>query len=215
MGKLGLFGGTFNPIHLAHLRAAEEAVEAAGLGRMLFVPSATPPHKGTGDLAPAADRLAMCRLATAANPRFEVSDIEIRRGGASYSVETLRELHAGGETDPYFLIGQDAFDEIESWREWRALFDLAHFLVMNRPGSGADVTVPGPLRSAFQYEPEGHLFRSATGRTVRRLTITALDISSSKIRALVRSGRSTRYLAPEAVSAYIQEHGLYQERGAP
>ena len=121
MGLIGVYGGTFNPIHVGHLRAAEEVAEVLGLSRVLFVPSATPPHKVEDQrdaIAPAADRLAWVRLAIADNPRFEASAIEVERGGASYLVDTLRELRAKlAPGEPVFLVGSDAFAEMGAWRE--------------------------------------------------------------------------------------------------
>lgn len=213
MARLGLLGGTFNPVHLGHLRAAEEVLEAKGLDRMLFIPSASPPHKGRDGLASAEARLEMCRLAVADNPRFEASDLELRRGGRSYSIGTLRDLHARGERDLWFVIGTDAFGEVETWKDWRALFEHAHFVVMSRPGAALDLAslIPIEVRDRFCYDPERRVYTHPSGYTVSAVTVTPLDISSSQIRALRASGRSIRYLAPDAVEAYIRERGLYRE----
>ena len=135
--RVGIFGGTFNPIHLGHLRAAEQVTETLGLERMIFVPCAQPPHKpesADDPIAPAAERLAWVRAATAGNPRFEVDPLEIERSGPSYSVETLRALAArSAGPPPVFTIGHDAFVEVGTWREPEALFTLAHFAVIARP----------------------------------------------------------------------------------
>jgi nicotinate-nucleotide adenylyltransferase len=215
-GRVGVFGGTFNPVHWAHLRAAEEVVEAVGLDRMLFVPSAEPPHKaaGGGDpVAPAALRLAWLRRATADNPRFEVDPLEIERGGRSYSVDTLR---AVGERlapeRPVFVIGLDAFVEMDGWREPEALFTLAHFAVMTRPPF-SDVTLRGSLpccvRDAVRLAPDGRSAHHARGTWIRLVPVTPLDVSASDVRRRLREGRSVRYLLPEAVYDAVVSSGAY------
>ncbi len=223
--RVGILGGTFNPIHVGHLRAAEEVVEALGLERMLFVPSALPPHKRpTGDdpIAPAEDRLAWVRLAVRDNPRFEVDALEIERGGSSYSVETLRAIGARIAPElPVFVIGRDAFLEIGSWREPEALFALAHFAVITRPpyagetapdgrpGTLADWLPPG-LRDAVDLDPGGLSGRHReAGTRVALLEIGALDVSASDIRTRLRDGRSVRYLIPDAVLHEIEKSGVY------
>lgn len=215
--RVGIYGGTFNPIHVGHLRAAEEVAEALGLTRVLFVPSAEPPHKaegGQGPLASADLRLAWVRDAVADNPRFEADDLEIARGGLSYSVDTLRTLcgRLGGER-PVFLIGHDAFVEIGSWREPRALFELAHFAVTTRPpvvqGRLPD-WLPADLRDAFELSPDGILGRHReAGTWVRLVEISALDVSASDIRARVRDERSVRYLLPESIREAVLDSGAY------
>jgi nicotinate-nucleotide adenylyltransferase len=215
--RVGIFGGTFNPIHLGHLRAAEEVTEALGLERMIFVPSAQPPHKreSAGDpIAPPAERLAWVRAATAANPRFEVDPLEIARRGPSYSVDTLRALapRAGGEL-PVFTIGHDAFVELGTWREPEALLTLAHFAVIARP-PGAEGTLadwmPKCLRNDVELARDGRSARHReAGTWIRLLEIRALDVSASDIRARLREGRSVRYLVPEAVFERVQYGGVY------
>ena len=174
MTRIGVLGGTFNPIHLGHLRAAEEVAEALALDRVLLVPSAQPPHKAGGDaLAPGAMRLAWVEAACAGNPRLSACDVEIARGGASYTVDTLRALaeeHAGR---PVFIIGSDAFAELGTWREPKQLFALADFAVMARPGTPGRLAdwIPEALRGEFALDPGGdarapprHGRRPARGR---------------------------------------------------
>jgi nicotinate-nucleotide adenylyltransferase len=216
--RIGVFGGTFNPVHIGHLRAAEEVVEALDLERMVFVPSAGPPHKtdlADDRIAPAELRLEWIQLAIRRNPRFEVDPLEIERGGASYSVDTLRALGARiAPEKPVFAIGHDAFVEIDSWREPEALFELAHFAVITRPPiarvSLMD-SLPRCIRSAVEPAEGGRvaLHRQANS-WIRLLEIPALDISSSDIRRRLRGGRSLRYLLPLAVAEAVEKSGVYR-----
>lgn len=209
----GVFGGTFNPIHVGHLRAAEEVAEALDLAVVLFVPSAEPPHKGENTLAPAALRLEWVRAAVDGNPRFEVDPLEVEREGASYSVDTLRVL---GERlapkRPVFIIGHDAFVEIGSWREPEALFELASFAVMTRPpvvaGRLAD-WLPTVAARSFELGDDGVARHREAGTWVRLVEIPALDVSASDIRARLREGRSVRYLLPGAIRRAVLESGVY------
>ncbi len=214
--RIGIFGGTFNPIHLAHLIVAESLREEMRLDRVLFVPSALPPHKEAPE-AGAAHRLAMTRLAVSANPFFESGDIEVARGGRSYSVDTLRELNRAHPGDDFFfVIGRDAFAEIRTWREAEALFGLTNFLVIPRPGH--PLAHPGPClpRGVVLGDGAGEesgdrvrRFRVEGGKDICLVEIPVLDISASDIRRRIREGRSVRYLVPEAVEAYIRREGLY------
>ena len=216
-GALGVFGGTFNPIHIGHLRAAEEIVEALGLSRMLFIPSARPPHKavqGVDTIAPAAERLAWVRLAIQDNPRFAVDPIEVERAGPSFLVDTLRAIgQRTAPQRPVFVVGRDAFQELGQWREPRRLFELAHFAVVTRPplqdGTLAD-WLPECARDDVELAEDGlsALHRSA-GTWLRLVAITALDVSASAIRKRLRDGRSTRYLMPDAVERAVVASGCY------
>lgn len=223
MRQVGVYGGTFNPIHVGHLRAAEEVAEALGLARVLFVPSAVPPHKGEagGDaIAPGAERLAWVRLAIADNPRFAVDPIEVERGGASYLVDTLRalraRLHAAGE-EPVFLVGSDAFAEMGAWRAPRDLFGLAHFAVMARPPWGGERLadwLPEAVRDLIELAPDGRSGRHRTAGTWLRLVeIAGFDVSASDLRRRLRDGRSVRYLLPEPVRAAVLASGIYGPAG--
>ena len=189
--KLGILGGTFDPIHIGHLRIAEEVRTALALDRVIFVPASDPPHR-PGPAAVALDRLEMVRLATAENPAFEVSDLELKREGPSYTVDTLQafaERHPGNEL--WFIIGADAVAEIEGWRQPDQVLRLARFAIVNRPGS-----------RSFQLSPE----REAR---VTRVAVSALDVSASDIRARRVANTSVRYLVPDAVLDYIEKHRLY------
>ncbi len=211
--KLGILGGTFNPIHLAHLRIAEEVREACALDRVLFIPAAAPPHKEVADAVSFSHRLAMVEAAIAGNPAFAVSDLENRRPGKSYSVQTLEILHQEhprGEF--YFIMGMDSFRDITTWRQWRRLFALAHIVVAARPGAPeADPRdlVPVAMAGEFCYDVPSNSLRHQSGKEVIFLGETRLDIASSRLRQLVAEGRSIRYLVPPPVEAYIAQHGLY------
>jgi nicotinate-nucleotide adenylyltransferase len=215
--RVGIFGGTFNPIHLGHLRAAEEVREALGLERVIFVPAAEPPHKrGSGEdpIAPATERLRWVRAAVEGQPGFEVDSLEVDRGGRSYSVDTLREIGARTAPElPVFALGCDAFADLGAWREPQALFSLAHFAVMTRPpvtrGSLAE-WLPKCVRDDVEVSADGLSGRHRVAATwIRLLPILALDISSSDIRARIRAGRSVRFLVPEAVREAVERNPLY------
>jgi nicotinate-nucleotide adenylyltransferase len=218
--RLGIFGGTFDPVHLAHLRCAEEAREALQLDRVLFIPAASPPHKPGRQLAAAAHRLTMVRLSIAGNRAFRVSSMEIDRSGRSYSVDTLRLLRQQlpASTELVFLLGVDAFREIHTWKEYRSLFALADLAVFSRPPrriSSLRGLLPVAARGEFCYEKNQQTLRHASGSRVRFLRLTALDISASAIRQRVERGQSIRYLVPAAVERYIHRHRLYARGNTP
>ncbi|HXK23497.1 MAG TPA: nicotinate-nucleotide adenylyltransferase [Myxococcota bacterium] len=220
--RLGILGGTFNPIHLGHLRAAEEVREALGLERMILVPAARPPHKDDvpdDPIAPASLRLAWVRASVAENPAFEADGIEVERGGRSYTIDTVRAIGARTAPElPVFAIGQEAFAELGSWREPEALLRSCHFAVMTRPpfSSGALADwLPKCARDEVLLAPDGLSARHREAPTwLRRIEVTALDISSSGIRARLRASRSIRYLVPEAVREAVEWSGVYGPAGA-
>lgn len=216
--RVGVFGGTFDPIHVAHLRAAEEAREALALERVLFVPAASPPHKGGRAVASPADRLAMVRLAIAGNPHFRASTIEIDRPGRSYTVDTLGLLAERlPGTRLVLLVGLDAFREIGTWKEYRRLFGLADVVVLSRPGGrGAALRalLPVAARGEFCYSADRKVLRHDTGNTIIALDVTALDVSASDIRLRLQRGKSVRYLVPATVRRYIEGRRLYAGRSA-
>jgi nicotinate-nucleotide adenylyltransferase len=192
--RIGLYGGTFDPIHLGHLRAAETAREGLGLDLVAFLPSAVPPHRSLPPLA-ANDRLAMARLATASHPGFEAWDAELRRPGPSYTVETVATLVADRPSDCFVLVvGADTWPEMTTWREPQRLMSLVEVAVVDRPGHPLpDPALPFP-----------------GSRGVTRVQGPTLPISATTIRELARRGRSVRYLVPDAVADYILERRLYQ-----
>lgn len=191
---IGLFGGSFNPPHLGHLAVAEACADAVGLDRVIWMPAATAPHKQNDPtLASAEDRLEMVQLAIEGNPRFEVSDIEIRRGGVSYTLETVRQLvatHAG--EDLVLLLGGDSLAYFPRWRAPRDILELARLVVYQRPGSTLD---------------------EAPGWVLDRATVVEgvpLHLSSTYLRSRVARGQTIRYLVPEPVRQLVAERGLYQ-----
>ncbi len=189
----GLIGGTFDPIHLAHLVMAEEALDALGLARVLIIPAARPPHKEGEPVTPLEHRLEMARLATRDDPRLVVSDIEARLPGPSYTIETIRAVkrELGEGERLWFIMGADSLTQFFGWKDPEALIDACEFAVVPRPGIDMSKADPRIVRKA----------------TV--LPMPLLDIASSDIRDRVRRGRSIRYLVPADVRAYIQEKNLY------
>lgn len=225
--RTGVLGGTFNPIHVAHLRAANEAADALDLERVLFVPSGRPPHKNGTDgtdeaddegdvMAPAELRLAWVERAIAGEPRFAVDRVELDRDGPSFLVETLSALGERLAPErPVFLVGQDAFREMDTWRDPKRLFELAHYAVMTRPpmpaGSLGDWLPPARVGD-FELAADGRSARHRqAGTWVRIVEITPMDVSSSEIRRRLREGRSVRYLLPDAVHDAIVESGVYSQ----
>lgn len=210
--NVGVLGGTFNPIHLAHLRLAEEMREALALARVILVPAGDPPLKRRG-VAPASLRLEMVRRAVASNPALEVDDLEVRRQGPSYTVDTLAEL---GRRLPgarlWFLVGADTLRDLESWHEPERLFALASFAVAARPGQPAGLRelLPASLARPFSDGPQGLVHPS--GHELRAVPFTPLAISASDIRRRVARGASLRYLVPDEVIEFIGKHHLYQEK---
>ena len=215
--KIGLFGGTFDPIHWGHLRSAEEVGEAFALDRVYFIPASIPPHKRGQTTTPARDRLQMVRLAVARNPRFGASTREISRRGVSYSIDTIRQFAA---TKPnrdslYFIIGLDAFREIETWKDFGEIFPLCHFIVTSRPGSKDQDPLKGTgvaVKKLFCYDFRRRNYRHSSGTRIYFIELTDIAISASEIRALVKRGKSIRYLVPPAVEKYIKRRGLYRAR---
>ncbi len=209
--SLGVFGGTFNPVHLAHLRLAEEVREALALERVLFVPSADPPHKQS-ELAAATQRLEMVQLAIASNPSFEALDLELQRPGPSYSVDTLRALAERYAGQPlWFLMGTDTLAELDTWHEPETVVGLTNIAVVGRPGSthcALELLLPERLAGSFVSGPG--LLRHASGHEIRSVPFPPLGISASDIRRRVARGASIRYLVPDTVIDYIQKKGLYE-----
>ena len=217
MSGIGIFGGAFNPIHLGHLRAAEEVREAEGLDEVWLVPAALPPHKH--GLAAAEHRLLMVELAVAGVPGFRVSRLELDRPGPSYTIDTLRALQAetGAATRLVFVVGLDAFRDFHTWKEHTAIFALCDVVVVTRPPAPARLTIeeiPLAAREAFWYDSGSGVFHHQSGHVLKLQHITALDISAARVRASVAAGRSIRFLVPPPVEAYIAAHRLYHEEDA-
>jgi len=216
--KIGLFGGTFDPIHWGHLRSAEEVREAFRLDRILFIPASIPPHKKRGDASAAADRLEMARLATADNPGFAVSDVEILRPGKSYSIDTLRYFAGKRRRNDsfYFILGMDAFREIGSWKDFQEILTLSHFVITSRPQCNDLLElgdIPVAARKSFCYDSKISAYRHPSGTRLHFFKLTDIAISASEIRARVKAGKSIRYLVPSEVESYIERRGLYRRAG--
>ncbi|MDR3541746.1 MAG: nicotinate-nucleotide adenylyltransferase [Desulfosporosinus sp.] len=199
VNRLGIMGGTFDPIHYGHLVAAEMARGEFNLSKVLFIPSGTPPHKVNRDVSAANLRYEMVELAIQDNPAFDLSALEIERIGLSYTVETLRVLRrAWPEYELYFITGTDALLEIFSWRDAEEILTMIQFIGAARPGFDASDF----LLKVQQEHPE-------TQGRIHYLEVPALAISSTDIRARVRNGQPIRYLLPELVRLFLQKHGLY------
>lgn len=191
--KLGILGGTFDPVHMGHLVLAEQAKEKLGLDEVIFIPCFSPPHKTRRKLSPANDRFRMAALAVEGNTSFSISDIELKREGLSYTVDTLRELRRlHPESAIYFLTGSDVLDEIHTWRNPEEIYKLARVVIATRPGFDS-------------FDPENHFAKRSIV-----LQITGVDISASEIRERVKRGRSIRYLVPFKVEEYIRKRKLYR-----
>ncbi|MCX8161009.1 MAG: nicotinate-nucleotide adenylyltransferase [Candidatus Saccharicenans sp.] len=216
MALTGLFGGTFNPVHLGHLKVAEEVINRLPLDRILFIPSYIPPHKDSVEVVPVRHRLKMVEIACRSHPAFMVSEVEARRPGRSYSIVTLRKLKRSRPEDQFFfIVGTDAFLEIETWKDYDQLLRECSFIVVSRPGFGikslqkvierikpAAILVPG-RRSVLKTEKllPGSLFL---------LEASTPDISSTEIRKRLKAGLPITGLVPPGVERYIEKYKLYR-----
>lgn len=226
--RIGIFGGTFNPIHYGHLISANEILERFFLDKVIFVPVAQPPHKRSEGLLDARHRWMMAILATLSHSRLEVSDLEIQRGGQSYSINTIEEIKrfSSPDTELLFITGCDAFMEISTWKDVDRLLKSCHFIVTSRPGYKTD-SLMGMLSETVA--PLYHdLFFNEAGRDpitrcprievvsspcfIYLVEIPAMDLSSSEIRRRIAEGRTIRYLVPWSVEEYVIKNGLYRER---
>jgi len=186
--KIGILGGTFNPIHGGHLILAEEAREKLALESIIFVPTFLPPHKDNPNIASAGDRLAMVKLAISDNKYFSASDIEIRRDGRSYTIDTLKEFKKKYSRDElYFIIGSDLLEYLDEWKDLGEIIKMVKFIVATRPGY--------PLEKLPNY--------------ISTIPIRAVDISGFEIRKAIKENRSFRYLVPDSVYKYINKRKLY------
>jgi nicotinate-nucleotide adenylyltransferase len=187
--KIGILGGTFNPIHIGHLILAEEAREKLGLDRVIFVPAFLPPHKNSSDIAAAGERLKMVKLAIKTNKCFTASTVEIKRNGRSYTIDTIKELKRLYPADDlYFIIGSDLLKYLDEWKDLGDIIKMVKFIAATRPGY--------PLEKIPSY--------------ISTLPIRAVDISGFEVRSAIKENRSFRYLVPEAVFSYINKRKLYR-----
>jgi nicotinate-nucleotide adenylyltransferase len=213
--RLGVLGGTFDPVHLGHLASAREVAAAFELERVLMVVSARPPHKGGAGAAPARDRLEMLRLAIGNDTLLEPCDIELRREGPSYTVDTLREIAAANpDGDLFLIVGIDAWREIDTWRHPEALAEFASVIVTSRPGCDEAPAAPLPpvaARELARYDPRIGLHVHNSGHAYHGHRLRGFDASATDIRRRVRDGLPFEHLTGPAVARYIREHGLYRE----
>ena len=199
-GSIGVFGGTFDPIHNAHLAVAQAAAETCGLERVVFIPAGQPPHKPDAVISPAADRVAMIELAIAGNDRFAVDRLELERAGPSYTVDTLETLHARGDSNVSLILSAEAFRQLPTWHDPRRILELARVIVAPRDGYA---------------DPDPDLLGQRFPEFVDRVTVLdwpRLRLSATELRERAMAGRSLRYLVPDAVAAYIGDHGLYRNQ---
>lgn len=213
---IGILGGTFDPIHNGHLRLAQEALEQCGLETVRFIPNGMPPHR-TVPHADAMQRLEMVRLALQDNPAFMLDEREVRRTDPCYTVDTLASLRAelGPQQPVCLLMGGDAFLQLQTWHEWRRLFELAHIVVMQRNGrplGNAILDADPTLRAEYhaRLAPAPQALRESAGGAIVVLNMPTLDISATDIRERCAAGRSISYLMPETSTNYILTHKLYR-----
>jgi len=219
--RIGLFGGTYNPIHLGHLRAALEVKQGFSLDEVYLIPCAIPPHNKSGHVIGANLRYEMVRIATANTPGFLPSDVELKRSGPSYTVDTIlhfKSIHKK-DTQLYLILGLDAFLEIETWKSYMDLFSLIPFIILTRPYAGhkdpgvrqkrIEDFVKSKISTGYKYDLSQSGFIHPTMESVFLVNVTSLDISSSAIRSLIKKRRSTQFLVPDVVINFIKENRLY------
>jgi nicotinate-nucleotide adenylyltransferase len=218
LARVAVLGGSFNPIHYGHLLLADDVLERLGLDRVLFVPAAAPPHKPAAQLAPAADRLEMVRLAIAGHPGFAVSDLELRRPGVSYTVDTLHALATEGDT-LFLVIGSETFLDLLAWREPRRVASLARLVVIPRAGSAFDPESAAAQKVLREIGVEGGFVHADVGHDVPARGVivvhgASLPLSASELRQRVRERRSLAFRMPPAVIEYVRTRGLYRTEPA-
>lgn len=200
--RIGISGGTFNPIHIGHLIIAEMVRDRFGLDKVLFIPSGMPPHKNLGSVLCAEKRFDMVRRAVANNPHFIESRIEIDRGGYTYTVDTLKKLREiyGNDTSLYYIIGADVLNDLLTWKSFEEVFKICEFIAVLRPGNDVQ---------AFNKQME--YLKNAYSARIHFIETPLIEISSTEIRERIKEGRSIKYLVPESVEEYIESNGLYKE----
>lgn len=216
---LAILGGTFDPIHFAHLRLAEELAESFGLQEVRFLPAAVPPHRSAPRTTPE-QRRAMVLLAIEGNPRFRLDDRELKRPGASYTFDTLSEIRREIDTRPLcLLMGADAFALFATWHRWQEILELAHVVVARRPGYPLEelaASLPTPLRDVYlrRHAPDARTLHLEPAGRIFTHEMTGLDVSATALRTLIARHGSLRYLMPDPVIAYIESQGLYKDPNA-
>ncbi len=212
--RLGILGGTFDPIHFGHLRLAEEMCEEFSLSKVLLIPCAQPPHKDASVITPYPTRLEMTKIAVSYSIYLEASDIEGRRKGPSYSIETINIIknNYGTDLELFFILGIDTFKEINTWKNYKELFKLTNFAVIDRPGIKKD-EIDNFIESLglnFKKGSTEDIFINTNGCSIYLKKTTLMDISSTKIRQNIKNGRSINYLLPDRVKEYILRKDLYK-----
>lgn len=211
MSAVGILGGTFDPVHCAHLRIALDVLEQCQLQQVRLLPNARSPLRAAAQ-AGNADRLAMLLAAVAAEPRLVVDSRELGRAGPSYTVDSLRGLRDELGTTPLcFILGADAFGEFHRWHEWQTILELAHLVIAQRPGCELKIT-DGTLRAAFAQRgaADWRVLHAQPAGSIYTCEVTQLAVSATAVRQRIARGESARWLVPDAVWEYIQQHGLYQ-----
>ncbi len=218
---IGLFGGTYNPVHFGHLRAALEVKEGFDLDKVFLIPAALPPHKTSGDVADAADRLHMLRLALEDTTGLTISDVELNRSGPSYTIDTVQHFKHSlpDQSRIYLIMGMDAFLEIDTWKSYDELLKQIPFIIINRPKSGSAANDCGwesmekflasRISRDYVFSDSQSCYRAKNKQPVYVFEVTSLDISSTRVRNLINTGRSIEYFVPRKVAEYINSKGLY------
>jgi len=219
--RIGLFGGTFNPVHVGHLRAALEVKEGFKLDEVILIPASMPPHKTPAEVADAADRLHMLDLALEETSDLKISDVELKRSGPSYTIDTVEHfrLTLPDQTRIYLIMGMDAFLEIDTWKSYDELLLQIPLIIINRPQSGSasheggwqfmENYLASKISKDYVFSESQGCFRAKNKQPVYVFEVTSLDISSTGIRNLINTGRSIRYLVPHKVAKFINSKGLY------
>lgn len=206
---LALFGGTFDPVHYGHLRCADEARQKLGLKNLYLLPAGTPPHRGTPQ-ATTKQRLEMLQLAKPEFPQLEIDDRETLRSGPSYMVDTLQELRTEFPQRPLLLlIGQDAANHLHSWFHWEQLFELAHIVILTRPGAKAEYRSDLARKIQRRLSTDVQALRHSEAGGVLYLEVSSIDVSATSIKSIIRLGRSPQSMLPGVVLDYINENQLY------
>ena len=219
--RIGLFGGTFNPIHLGHVQVIREVKAGFDLDKIFLIPSALPPHKETAEIIDALDRMEMIRLAFSEDPDFVVSDVEMKRSGFSYTIDTVRYFKSilPENTELYFILGLDAFLEVDTWKSYKDLFQLIPFIVMSRTTIDKQYTalewetlgtyIKSKISSGYEPSSSQGCYIHHEKQPVFLFEVTPVDISSTEIRERIRKGRPIRSLVPNIVDDLILKKGLY------
>lgn len=219
--RIGLFGGTFNPIHIGHVQVIREVKEGFDLDKIFIIPSALPPHKETAGIIDALHRIEMIRLAFSNDPDFVVSDVELKRSGFSYTIDTVRHFKSilPENTELYFIVGLDAFLEVDTWKSYKVLFLLIPFIVMSRTATGQSDTVlqwknlgsyiKSRISGRYKHSASRSCYIHDVKQPVFLFEVTPVEISSTEIRERIRKGRTIKSLVPEIVEDFIKTKGLY------